>query len=47
MVLVEQVLGFDCDEEAEDVRIKGLTNKGNPLLYAPLEGSIQFARRRR
>lgn len=45
MVLVEQVLGLDCDAAAEELRIKELEKKGNPLLFAPLEGSIHFERR--
>lgn len=45
VVLVEQVVGFDCDAAAEELRIHELENKGNPLLFAPLEGSIHFERR--
>lgn len=45
VVLVEQVLGFDCDAAAEELRTKGLEDEDNPLFFAPLEGSIHFERR--
>lgn len=50
VVAVEQILGVDCDAEAEALRLATLQaeyNTSNPLIFQPLEGLIHFQRKRR
>jgi hypothetical protein len=46
--MAEQVLGMDCDAEAEKMRLEAVKQAeagDDPLFYAQLEATIQFNRR--